>query len=344
MSRRRIMTYAQEGGGSTQEPPNVLFVVDKNNGNFYAVDISNPSNLSTISTLAIGRSGLREIAIDQEKKLAFCILYYGSFPYRGRIISIDISNPSNMVIKQDLLLSARLTGGIAVDPSRNVGFIGSSYEGLVPFTYNSDGTGMVEYLGSGGNTSGASEVVLDTENNIAYLSSVFADNVAKIDISNINSLNTLAYSSGTDIDNARDLVFNPITGHIYVAANNSNSVYSLNASNLTTAKVITSQTDAFALDIDVDANLIFVSNENTGDIKSIDISNTSDPITLDTFSTGVTGIRKIVHDSVSKVLYVASNDNDGIVSVDTSNPSVLSTLDTVLNGVASRGLALAYIP
>lgn len=309
----RKLKMGRAGVSSEQGPPPFTRLYTANNDFVYILDISDPSNISTItSTSATQAYGL---AVDEEEN----VLYVGR---NGRLDSFNISGDSFSLLQSylDFFYADNVTA-INLDKSRDLIFTFAADDNIIGTWDISNPSNMTPtgYIFSSTLYDKIDSPFYDTGNQIIYSVDNFNDGYFAItDVSN-------PYGSTGMV--TLDSIFstsNFLTANLDVDLN-SNVAYVIGTSSMNTNLAITSFTS------------IDVSDPSNASILSI--------LTGTEFSGFYPG--DVAIDSAEQVAYVSlgfkfpSNfGTGGLVSIDISNPSSMSVIDSYFNSEPQVFLAL----
>ena len=285
----------------------VAYVAANQADSVVAIDISNPSSLAELSTLTTPElEGSSRVRLDPVNSIAYVMsAKFVTDRFVGRLTSIDISDPSNLV-QLDSFTSAGLDNArnFDIDPTNGVACV-LGYNDAVITSIDISNPSSLAQLDTFTSTdlAGPNAVAIDTINNVAYVAARNADRLVAIDISNPSNLAQLDSFTSAALD-----------GPMYLALDTTNGV----AYVVSTLHVVDT-------------------------ITSIDISNPSSLVQLDSLaSSAIDRPEGISLDLINGVAYVVSGDSTGsITSIDISNPSALSQLDTCTSADLSGRRAVA---
>ena len=188
----------------------------------HCFDISDPTNITSTDTIALtleARAAESRPGIDTTNDLLF--VPQGN----NTAISVyDVSNSASLALKATKTDSTNLTRPTAVvaDETINTIFV-CGYDSfptpnfLVTYSYNTS-TGVLTFLDSFSGTMGSGGLGLDLDlsNDVVYRPSLFADEIATVDVSNTSSMSQLdVFVDSTNLDAIRDVRIDPVSNYAY---------------------------------------------------------------------------------------------------------------------------------
>jgi hypothetical protein len=324
--------------GGAVSADRVAFVANNSaNSSLTAINITDPSSLSELSSLIISGSNSQAVFLDDTNKIAYLLGFYSLY-------SIDISNPSSMSLLGTLALPAsNFFRNIDVDLTNNVAYV-VAQAGLLVSIDISNPSSMVQLSTHTAGISSSYEIKIDTTNNVAYIGCGSAEVLAAVNISNPSSMSFISSISSTLFQNTPKIELDITNNRLYIISSSRNSLGLVNISNPSSMSVTTYRDGLIGirgLGLDIAGNYVFVadldeiegylaSNLNTESIRSFPSLNTFD-LTLD---------------SPNNTMYIVSATNDSITSLnitDKLNPAILNIYTSSSLDNASDVKLLSYI-
>jgi len=270
-------------GRGVDETRSIAFVTGFLDINLVAIDVSNPSSLSTLDNLTESTNFLRpyQVAVDPNIEIAFV----GSSG--SNLAAVDYSTPSSLTIAVNNSTSTN-TQGLVIDTDNKRLYGGEPFKS---FTYDSSGNVTLADTLSG--SSNNHQAVIDLKNNQVYTCDN-NDTILSIDIADHTNLvedDEFVPAVGADIE----AIDHDENKNVLLALDtDAGKVYSIDTSNPASLSVSDTLTDSnlvnsnFASDIRVDKarEIAFVSIRSGNILMSIDYSNPSSLSILQTFSDG----------------------------------------------------------
>ena len=297
---------------------------------FYSLSLSSSGVITEISSIAGPFNTYSNISIDPVNQVAYMAVGGSG------IVSVDISDPSNMTILQTLSTGQLVTAqDLAIDlVNQRAYVVGSGRAASIDISDPSNMSIVSNYY-SGNATV---KIKLDVPNGIAYiLLQGEYYTLELVDISNPNSMTFLNRfylgvngASHFELDLVNEVLY--FTSSWFSPQFSFSSVDISNSSNITLLDSITDNVFNAANDVSLDLvnNVAYVNGGNTDTFNSIDISNPSNMSILQTFtSANIDGPYSNALDLTNSIAYVPSYISQKIVSVDFSNPSNMVELNTL---------------
>ena len=146
------------------------------------------------------------------------LVAYVTSQAKDSIISIDISNPSNLV-RLDSFTSVNLNAaqGVVLDLTNQVAYVVSSVSDSITSIDISNPFNLVELDSfTSASLDGATNLAVDVANQVAYVASFNADSVTAIDISDPNNLAELDSFTSASLDGADSIAVDVANQVAYV--------------------------------------------------------------------------------------------------------------------------------
>ncbi len=161
------------------------------------------------------------------------------------LIAVNISNPSSMSLRSELVNTVQLNGArdVHIDYDNQVAFVCCNIGDRITAVDISDYTNMsiLSTLTSSTNLNGPYFMKLDLDRGIAILTCFNGDMVTTVDISNPSSMSILDTFTHTNIDNPYAIEYDPVSKYAYVMSTLGDRVVSINvsdASNMSLGSVL----------------------------------------------------------------------------------------------------------
>lgn len=161
------------------------------------------------------------------------------------LIAVNISNPSSMSLRSELVNTTQLNGArdVHIDYDNQVAFVCCNIGDRITAVDISDYTSMsiLSTLTNSTNLNGPYYMKLDLDRGIAILTCFNGDMVTTVDISNPSSMSILDTFTHTNINNPYAIEYDPVSKYAYVMSTLGDRVVSINvndASNMSLGSVL----------------------------------------------------------------------------------------------------------
>ena len=264
-----------------------------NRGNIISVDVSDTSNMSILQTFSpTDYYTFLSPKLDSNTNTLYVLDYSNR-----KIVSINVSTPSNMSIRYDLYDPSAFNGPqeLQLDTTNKIAYIaalGSNTFAAVDIS-DPDNLTTLDFVQDTTAVNGVNDVAVDLENEIAYTVGKTTGSLASYDISDPSNLTLLDSISNTNLQGA------------------------------------------YNVQLDLSNQVAFVSGFTNDCVVSIDISdpNNLSQLSVLTDVTNLDECEYLQYDEGSRVLYASNGagivDTKLIISIDASDPNNLSILDVV---------------
>jgi hypothetical protein len=317
------------GGGASAD--RVAFVANNSaNSSLTAINITDPSSLSELSSLIISGSNSQAVFLDDTNKIAYLLGFYSLY-------SIDISNPSSMSVLDTLALpTGNFFRNIDVDLTNNVAFV-VAQAGLLVSIDISNPSSMVQLGTYTQSISGSYDIKLDVSAGVGFVDCGSSENLVVVRTSFPSNMSYRSLNSSSLFKNTPKMEIDVINKRLYVISSQRNSLTLVNINDIYNTPITTykeptpEMTGVTSLGLDIAGDYVFTANSgyisgfrasdlNTESYRSFPNLNASD----------------LALDSPNNTMYIVSNTNNSITSLnitDKLNPAILnsytsSSLDT----------------
>lgn len=248
-------------------------------------DPSNPTVLQVFSNAAFS-STIYSATPDTTRELLFLNLKVSD-----KAVSVDYSDPTALSVLDDIISSTQLDfpNGVAVDSTNEIAYYcNSSDSSVTSVDYSTPSSlSILDEHADSTSFAGASNIKLDSENDILYGVSITRDSIVRFDVSNPSSISTLNYLiDNTNLNLAYDLALDleDEIALVYSRTNGLSSIDISNSASMTRLDTVdsTSFDNTAQLQIDTARKIAFVKCSNSYSLTSVDYSDASNLIVLDT--------------------------------------------------------------
>lgn len=332
MSNTATMMGLGSGSAATQAPKTRAYVACSASARFTALDISDPSNITVLSSLYDGTilNDIKALDLDLERNAAILV------SSQNRIITVDISDPTNMSIIGSLQDAYNLDDceGVKVNTTEQVAYV--TAEDDYKFTVvDISNLSSMSVLGSYSNSTYMTmprDVVFDASTNTTFVAVNSPGRIFAFDVSTPSSPAYVGLLTTVDLTSALFIAPDLANKTLYVTTHtgSSSSVASVDITSPSSMSVLdtinpSGQDECWSPAIDLTRSVLFVPS-NTGPLTVIDVSNPSNMTEISYQNIGASNAYA-VHDDATSTLYVSWTNN--IKSFDTTDTSALVELDAL---------------
>lgn len=330
MSNTAMMMGLSSGAGSTPALPKTrAYVACSASARFTALDITDPSNITVLSSLYDGTilNDIKALDLDLERNAAILV------SNQNRIITVDISDPTNMSIIGSLQDAQNLDDcyGVKINTTTQVAYVTTEddYKFTIVDISNLASPSVVGFIQNSASLTQLRAVEFDADTDTAYILSRATDRVMSIDVSTASSpVFFQLLQNTTTLDEATFSAADFANSKLYVCKKNGvTSVDITSPSNMSVLDTIdpSGQSECWSPAIDLTRSVLFVPS-NTGPVTMIDVSDPSNMTEISYQNIGAANAYA-AHDDVTSTLYVSWTNN--IKSFDTTDTSALVELDAL---------------
>ena len=320
-------------GAATQAPKTRAYVACSASARFTALDISDPSNITVLSSLYDGTilNDIKALDLDIERNAAILV------SSQNRIITVDISDPTNMSIIGSLQDAYNLDDceGVKVNTTAQVAYVTTEddYKFTIVDISNLSSPSVVGQIQNSASFVQLRAVEFDADTDTAYILSYGTSRVMSIDVSTASSPAAIQFlQNTTTLTNVTFSASDFVNKKLYVTTHSgaSSSVASVDITSPSSMSVLdtinpSGQDECWSPAIDLTRSVLFVPS-NTGPITMIDVSDPSNMTEISYQNIGASNAYA-VHDDATSTLYVSWTNN--IKSFDTTDTSALVELDAL---------------
>ena len=297
--------------------------------NAAAIDISDVTNMSLISSVTIEAALSQWSALDTTNNILFAT---GGID--DNIAAIDISNTSSMSQLQSFKDASNLdfTKSVVCDPANELAFVGSASDNkIVAIDYSTPSNmSVAATIADSDDTAGA----IDPDNRILF----FGNGDISSFSYTIAGAMTFLDSVGV-VGSCHEMALDTTNNQLYIVNESGGAIIAIDVSN--TSNLVNDDTHTLGgrpvgIGIDIDAQVAIVLDTDGGKLHSIDISTPTSMSTLDTLTdsdlSSTSDYGSVELDTSRKIAFVVSRfPNQKIIAVSYSNSSSLSKLGDFTN-------------
>lgn len=257
----------------------VAFAISYDQNTLVALDISDKSNISVISSYSstVYFNGPIDIKLDTTNQIAYVVNFIGD-----SISAIDISNTSGMTGIGRFTDSTNMDAptSLVLDLENQFAFVVGSFSYSVRAVNIADPVNLVGIYTISGAINGLdslpNDIAIDTDTSTLFVTKPSGQGIVKF---TYNFAASISYSddiTNPSLSNPRAIALDPTTSYGYVTNTTGDSIVSFTMSSLSVANVLVSSSylnDAWELAIDYSRQFVFVTSNNSNYFASVDISN-----------------------------------------------------------------------
>lgn len=270
---------------------NIAFVCDRSANKVFSIDVSDPSNMTIISSIAI--TGPYDIQLDLNNNVAYVVT-----DGQDTMYSIDISNPSSMVLLHSLTDSINLdyADRLQLDLTNNVAYTIGYRNFTSPYitSINISNPNSFSVLSRFDFSKNPQDIALDVARDTAYIAcdGTSGDYFQSINISNPSSMSLRGVSSINSLRESKSIVFDSSRDALFMGAQLNGGTVS--ALELLSTSVISARsyvdninwTSPTGLALDENNRYLYVATWQYGRLISVDTNDLSAISVVNTLNTG----------------------------------------------------------